>query len=52
MNILNDNLKSYSGLINIPNLNILLRMLQKKLESIEKKLIIDVSILPDTLKYC
>lgn len=40
---LNDNLKSYSRLINIPNVDILPRNAQKKLESIEKKLIIDVS---------
>ena len=48
---LNDNLKSYSRLINIPNLDILPGNAQKKLESIEKKLIIDVSTdVEDTLK--
>ena len=47
---LNDNLKSYSRLINVPNLNILPENAQKKLESIEKKLIIDVSAdIADTL---
>ena len=47
---LNDNLKSYSRLINVPNLNILPENAQKKLESIEKKLIIDVSAdIVDTL---
>ena len=46
---LNDNLKSYSRLINVPNLNILPENAQKKLESIEK-LIIDVSAdIADTL---
>jgi flagellar biosynthesis GTPase FlhF len=48
---LNDNLKSYSRLINIPNVDILPGNAQKKLESIEKKLIIDVSTeVEDTLK--
>ena len=47
---LNDNLKSYSRLINVPNLNILPENAQNKLESIEKKLIIDVSAdITDTL---
>ncbi len=47
---LNDNLKSYARLINIPNVNILPENAQKKLEGIEKKLIIDVSTdLKDTL---
>ena len=40
---LNDNLKSYSRLINIPNVHILPENAQQKIESIEKKLIIDVS---------
>ena len=41
--------KSYSRLINVPNLNILPEN-AKKLESIEKKLIIDVSAdIADTL---
>ena len=48
---LNDNLKSYSRLINIPNVDILPGNAQKKLESIEKKLIIDVSTdVEDTIK--
>ncbi len=48
---LNDNLKSYSRLINIPNVDILPGNSQRKLESIEKKLIIDVSSdVEDTLK--
>ena len=44
---LNDNLKSYSRLINIPNVHILPENAQQKIESIEKKLIIDVSISSD-----
>jgi len=48
---LNDNLKSYSRLINVPNVDILPGNAIKKLESIEKKLIIDVSTdVNDTLK--
>ena len=41
---LNDNLKSYSRLINVPNVDILPENAQQKIESIENKLIIDVSI--------
>ena len=41
---LNDNLKSYSRLINVPNVHILQENAQQKIQSIEKKLIIDVSI--------
>ena len=41
---LNDNLKSYSRLINVPNVHILPENAQQKIMSIEKKLIIDVSI--------
>ena len=41
---LNDNLKSYSRLINVPNVHILPENAQQKIQSIEKKLIIDVSI--------
>ena len=44
---LNDNLKSYSRLINIPNVHILPENAHQKIEGIEKKLIIDVSISSD-----
>ena len=48
---LNDNLKSYSRLINVPNLDIELENASKNIENIEKKLIIDVSTeTKDTLK--
>ena len=40
---LNDDLKTYSRLINIPNINILPENAYKQIETIEKKLIIDVS---------
>ena len=40
---LNDNLKSYSRLINVPNLSILPENACKKFEEIDKKVIIDVS---------
>ena len=46
---LNDNLKSYSRLINIPNVHILPENAQQKIESIEKKLIIDVSTNSDKI---
>ena len=46
---LNDNLKSYSRLINIPNVHILPENAQQKIESIEKKLIIDVSTNSDNV---
>ena len=40
---LNDNLKSYSRLINVPNLSILPENACKKFEEIDKKVIVDVS---------
>ena len=45
---LNDNLKSYSRLINVPNLSILPENACKKFEEIDKKVIIDVSSNPNT----